>query len=123
MCRIIGMISRQQHANGPISGLLILINKLAIRSNLPSSARESGARSCFALLLPRNKSGFHFPRERDNADAERASEIEGGGEREGEMGIGTENRKKKEVTPRNLSGAHRGKRSGVEASASSYCEK
>jgi hypothetical protein len=60
------------------------------------------------VFLPRDKDGFHFPREVDNADAERASEIEGGGGRGAEReGDGELERKtgKKEVTPRKSGGA------------------
>lgn len=58
---------------------------------------------------------------RDNADAERASEIERSGKREKkEREL---EGKKREATPRKSSGARREKESGVEASASSYREK
>lgn len=86
-----------RHANWAISGLLTLINRLAaLRTiNFPSSFSFSRVYS-LVLFLPHSKGGgFHFPRERDNVDAERASEIEGAaGRGREETGIGTENRKK-----------------------------
>jgi len=61
-----------------------------------------------------------YERKRDNADVERANEIEGSGKREKkEREL---ERKKRQATPRKSSRA-RGEGSKVEALASSYCEK